>query len=342
MKLNLDSAGGRPIYKQITEQVEKAVRRGEIPAGEQLPSMNELSAQMHISKETVKKAYGILRDKGVITPKQGKGFYVSDPSDASRPLSVLVLFDKFSIYKQVTYSAFLQELGGRAEVTILIHNQSLDLLNYFLDNSLDDYDYYVITPHFPLDKASQEQALRLISRIPNRKLVMLDRLQPGHIGNFGAVYQDFDNDVYYGLAEGLDKLRASSVLKVVTFPDSLYGPFIRKGVERFCTDYSIPVEFFSAVPERIEKQDTFLLLNSQIDQGLVELSRRIRVQGLRVGTDVRIISYNEFDLNEVVMGGLTTISTDFAEMGRIAARMILQRSLHKIHCPFRMTRRSTF
>ena len=47
-------------------------------------------------------------------------------------------------------------------------------------------------------------------------------------------------------------------------------------------------------------------------------------------------------LNEVVLGGLTTISTDFSEMGRLAARMILDRSLAKIHCPFRLTRRSTF
>ena len=31
-----------------------------------------------------------------------------------------------------------------------------------------------------------------------------------------------------------------------------------------------------------------------------------------------------------------------AQMGRLAARMILDRSLSKIHCPFGMTRRSTF
>ena len=45
---------------------------------------------------------------------------------------------------------------------------------------------------------------------------------------------------------------------------------------------------------------------------------------------------------KVVLGGLTTISADFSEMGRLAARMILDRSLSKIHCPFGMTRRSTF
>ncbi len=342
MKLAVGPGSNKPLYKQITQEIEKAVRSGELAPGSRLPSMNELAEDLKISRETVKKAYGILRDRGIIRPRHGMGFYVNAPDAGTAPLSILLLFDKLSIYKQVIFNSFSAEIGGRAEMTILTHNQSLDLLHYYLDNNLDDFDYYVITPHFPLDEASQAQALKLVSRIPNRKLIMLDRLIPGFTGHFGAVYQDFDNDVYYGLTEGLDKLRSSSALKVVTLPDSLYGSHIRRGVERFCAEYAIPVEFFSSVPDRPQKGDTFLLLNSQVDAGLVELSRRISALGLKVGSDVRIISYNEFELNEVMLGGLTTISTDFPEMGKIAARMILDHNLSKVHCPFRMTRRSTF
>ena len=58
--------------------------------------------------------------------------------------------------------------------------------------------------------------------------------------------------------------------------------------------------------------------------------------------DVFLISYNEFDLNEVVMNGLTTISTDFKQMGRTAAAMILEKRSWKTHCDFKMTRRNTF
>ena len=342
MNLKIELFGGRPLYRQITEQVEKAVRSGTVPPGSRIPSMNELAAELDISKETVKKAYVVLRDKGIITPRHGKGFYVADPEAGAKPPSVLLLLDKLSVYKEVMFNAFAAEIGTGAELTILTHHQNLDLLRYYLDNNLDNFDYYVITPHFPMDAASQAAALKQVSRIPNRKLIMLDRLIPGYSGNFGAVYQDFDNDVYYGLAEGLDKLRSSSVLKVVRMPASLYGEHIRRGVERFCNDFSIPVQFFDSVPDKIERQDTFLLLNSQLDAGLVQLSRLIADAGLKVGTDVRIISYNEFDLNEVILGGLTTISTDFREMGKLAARMILDRQLKKIHSPFRMTRRASF
>lgn len=342
MKPSVDPLSGRPLYKQITEQIERAVRCGSLAPGELLPSMNSLAEELNISKETVKKAYAILRDKGIVTPRQGKGFYVTDPGDSDKPLSVLLLFDKISIYKQVLFNAFAEEIGAAADVTILTHNQSTDLLNFYLDENLDNYDYYVITPHFPLDAASQAQALKLLSRVPNRKLILLDRLIPAMPGNFGAVYQDFENDVYYGLAEGLDRLRSSSELKVITLPDSLYGSYICKGVDRFCKEFGIPVQYYDSIPETIGRHDTFLVLNSQLGDALVELSRNIKNAGLRVGTDVRIISYNEFPLNEVVLGGLTTISTDFQEMGRLAARMILDRKPSKIHCPFRMTRRNTF
>ena len=47
-------------------------------------------------------------------------------------------------------------------------------------------------------------------------------------------------------------------------------------------------------------------------------------------------------MNELVLGGLTTVSTDFKQMGRMAADMILNRRMERIHCPFRMNKRFTF
>ncbi|MBQ9193034.1 MAG: GntR family transcriptional regulator [Bacteroidales bacterium] len=343
MALEIQIAPGSktPLYKQLLHQFENLIRSGALSTGELLPSMNDLSAATGISKETVKKTYGLLREKGLIVPKQGKGFYVADLSEDARP-HVLVLFDKLSIYKQILYNSFAERLGDQAELTIQTHNQNLDLFEYYLDTCLDQFDWYVITPHFPLDEASQERAVKLISRIPNPKLIMLDRLQPGYPGNFGAVYQDFENDIYYGLTQGLDRRRETSALKVVTLPKSLYGSSIRKGVERFCTEHAVPVEYLTGVPEQVSRGETYLILNSQLDSGLVGLARRIQEQGLRIGTDVRIISYNEFDMNELILGGLTTVSADFRQMGRLAADMILEKHLTKVHCDFRMTRRNTF
>ena len=341
IKIKLDTGSKVPIYKQLVEQFEEAIRSGALQPGEQIASMNDFAVQLGISKETVKKTYGILREKGLVVPQQGKGFYVAEDSVSSNP-KVLVLFDKFSIYKEVLYNSLSEELGDTADITILTHNQNLDLFTYYLDTYLDKFDYYVISPHFSLDEKTQAAVIKQIARVPNRKLIMIDHWIQRYQGNYGAVYQDFENDVYEGLKQGLDKLKASSCLKVITLPSSLYGPCVRKGVERFCLEYKIPVEFMTEAPKEVSPRETFLIINSQLDSGLAALARTIRKQNLQVGKDVYIISYNEFDLNEVVLNGLTTISTDFKQMGRTAAMMILNRKSWKVHCDFKMTRRGTF
>ena len=61
--IKIDHESQVPVYKQIVGQVEALVRSGEYAEGCLLPSMNELSAMLDISKETVK---GLLH-----TSKQG-------------------------------------------------------------------------------------------------------------------------------------------------------------------------------------------------------------------------------------------------------------------------------
>ncbi|MDY5241056.1 MAG: substrate-binding domain-containing protein [Alistipes senegalensis] len=70
--------------------------------------------------------------------------------------------------------------------------------------------------------------------------------------------------------------------------------------------------------------------------------RRARERNYRVGRDISIISYNESPINEIILNGLTTISTDFRQMGVLVARMILEKSLSKVKCDFQMIRRNTF
>ena len=98
-----------PVYKQVISQLEQKIISGEYAPGYMLPSMNDLAAELEISKETIKKAYSILRDKGVIEPRQGKGFYVRG-LESERPVRILLLFDKLSSYKQVLFNSFMEKI----------------------------------------------------------------------------------------------------------------------------------------------------------------------------------------------------------------------------------------
>ncbi len=340
LKLNLESQ--IPVYKQVVGQIEQLIQDGIYTENYLLPSMNELAATLEISKETVKKAYSILRNKGYINARQGKGFYVAAPN-ATAKLNVLLLFDKLSNYKQVLFNSFSKEIGDAAEVTIRLHNQNVDLLEYYIDENLDLFDYYVITPHFPLDSATQKRVAKILSRIPNRKLIMVDRWMQELTGNYGVVYQDFENDAYEGLECGLQKIKTHKKLNVVTLPSSLYHDSVSRAVERFCSDNHIDVEFHTQItPEIIRAREVYLILNSQYDLGLIELIRRARELKYKVGRDISIISYNESPINEIILNGLTTISTDFHQMGVLVARMILDKRLSKVKCDFHMIRRNSF
>lgn len=338
----INPLGGTPVYKQLVQQFESKINSGRLEIGALVPSMNELAAELNISRETVKKVYAILRDRGYLEPHQGKGFYVADPHNGDRKPRVLILFDKLSIYKQTLLNSFLDEIGEGVNATILLHNQDLSLYEYYLNLYLDQFDYYIVTPHFALDEESRRAALKLTARIPNRKLILLDHLPEGLKGNFGAVYQDFSNDAFEGLKGSLSKLKKSGNLNVLTLPSSLYGEQVCRAVDRFCSTHSINVSYYLHAPQTIKRGDTFLLINSQLDSEISDLADKIKQAKLRIGKDVFIISYNEFPLNRVVLGGLTTISTDFAMMGRLAAQMILQKRMFKRKCEFGMIRRATF
>jgi len=334
-----------PIYKQILAGFESAIESGELQVGGYLPSMNELASMLNISKETAKKVYSILRERGLIDSIHGKGFFVL-PRREEHKLKIFMLLDKLSQYTQILYDSFVKRLGSRGEVTIYLYNQDINAFEDFIGRSLDEdsrFDYYLVTPHFPLDATTQARALKAMKRIPNRKLVMLDKWMRSLPGNYGAVYQDMTNDIYDCLGGVVEDLRRYNKMHVVTLPSSLYAPITSESVTRFAKDNDINIEFHYEINEDImQRDDVYLLLNGQLGIGLAEIARIAKAKGLDIGKDIGLIAYNESYLNEIILGGLTTVSTDFKQMGYLAADMILAHNLHKIHCDFKMTRRNTF
>ena len=61
------------------------------------------------------------------------------------------------------------------------------------------------------------------------------------------------------------------------------------------------------------------------DRELVNLIKLAEAAGLGIGNDIGIISYNDTPLKEVLLGGITTLSTDFRQMGRTMASLISKR-----------------
>ncbi|MCB0567590.1 MAG: LacI family DNA-binding transcriptional regulator, partial [Phaeodactylibacter sp.] len=90
--------------------------------------------------------------------------------------------------------------------------------------------------------------------------------------------------------------------------------------------------------EPIQKNEVYINL---MEDDLVTLIKRVKHMGLKVGKEVGVISYNETPLKEILLDGITIISTDFQQLGETAARLILQNEKMHIANPFRLVVRNS-
>lgn len=75
--MQIQSNSNIPIYEQIYEMFLDYISKGVLQPEDKLPSVRELSAQMHINPNTVVKAYRMLEEQKFIYSLPGKGSFVS-------------------------------------------------------------------------------------------------------------------------------------------------------------------------------------------------------------------------------------------------------------------------
>lgn len=78
LDINLDYQSRIPIYEQIVNNIENYVAVGILREKSQIPSIRELANNLGINPNTVKKAYDILENKGVIMTISTKGTFISN------------------------------------------------------------------------------------------------------------------------------------------------------------------------------------------------------------------------------------------------------------------------
>jgi GntR family transcriptional regulator len=74
----------RPAYRQIADEVTRAVAVGVLKPGEPLPATRQLAADLKLNPNTVQHAYRTLLQEGVIEMRRGLGAFVSHASRETR------------------------------------------------------------------------------------------------------------------------------------------------------------------------------------------------------------------------------------------------------------------
>ena len=324
-----------PIYQQIVNSVVHGIEVSDLQAGDKLPSINVVSAQLDIARGTVEKAYRELRDREIIDSVQGKGYFIRR-SDLRTKRRVFLLFNKLSAHKKLIYDSFVATLGPEVIVDFFVYNNSFPIFRDLLMNAGELHTHYVIIGHF---YGGEEKAIELINQLPKHKLVILDKEIPKISGQFAAIYQPFEKNIYEALKQIEEPLKKYERLKIV-FPHDTYHPkAILNGFQRFVIDNGIRGYVVADIAEHeLQPGDAYITL---MEDDLVTLIKRVKKQGLKVGKEVGILSYNESPVKEILLDGISTMSTDFAGMGRRAAELILARELTHEENPFQLILRNS-
>ncbi len=321
-KIELNDTNNSPKYKQIVESIKELIQSGKIKYGQKLPSINQISFDYYISRDTVEKAYALLKKEGIIESVKGRGHFVvnSKPKTQNR---ILVVFNKLSSYKKEIFNAFCDTLGDTASIYFHVHHCEFDNFKTIIEENLNGYNYYVIMPHF--NDFNFNSFNSLMQKIKKEKIILLDDL----IHNFNhynsCIYQDFKDDLFNSLNKAKKSLNKYETLCLV-FPKGFNYPYpisIVQGFMFFCSLNDFKSELINEISNdhKVKKNTAYIVVK---ESDLVSLIKNIRLSKLKLAEEVGVLSYNDTPLKEVLSNGISVISTDFKAMGKMAAKTIIE------------------
>ena len=322
-----------PKYRQIIEAIQQNIKSGELKKGDRIPSLNRLCTQYGLSQDTVLTAYNELKSKGIITAQVGKGYFIQNENTDYKH-KVLLVFDRLSAYKEELYDSFKATLKKDGSEQIFFHHNNLKMFQTIIEGAIGDYSEYVIMP------VDQPEAIRIIGKLPANKVYILDQGRKQYKEIYPYVCQDFERDLYRILKQNaLLVSKYQRIVLVIRHQKSHFRDIVT-GFRDFCKQHPIDFEVVNDIHTfEIKTTDAFVVVD---DRDLEFLVRYAIENQLVLGKELGIVSYNEAPLKGIVASGITTISSDFAQMGKRMALMILEGKKEKVDNPFQLILRNSF
>ena len=319
--------------QQIVTQMAQDIEKGILKRNTQVASINEFSKSHKVARETVEKAYKILCKEGYLVSVPGKGNFVAKGAESA--VKILMILNKMSPYKREVYEAFIEELGDNAHVSLEMHHYNPKIFKDIIHDNQGKFHYYAIMPHFYSDTEEHEY-LDILKTILPRELVILDK-KINLEGEFISVFQDFEMDILEAMNNNAELFEKYSGITII-FPENSHHPVeIISGIKSFCTHYKKDFAVVSNFTQLDLSAGKCFITLTEID--LAELIKKIRTTTLTPGNDVGIVSFNETVFKELL--GITVVTTDFAAMGKKAARMILGKQFEKVRNTFSFIKRAS-
>lgn len=302
-------------HEQIINGVVSLLNEKQLKAGEELPSVNTAIKELGLSRMTIVKAYNELKEKGVIEARNRKGYFILNTSP-NIPLRVMLMLTSFNYYHEELYNSLINNIDReRITVDIYFHHRNPLVFKTLLNHNKGKYGKYIITP---FEHEDVEEAL---NEIEDSKLILIARKE--YINNQRSyIGQDFNDALVTALEQSIESFKKYNKLNLIFSKDRHHPKGILESFKLFCKKHSISNEVFhSFETSQLQKNECYIIIEDSFLPKAVMASVE---KGYKLGTDIGIVSYNDSPLKAVINEGITTISVDFAEMGRQLAHTLMK------------------
>jgi DNA-binding transcriptional regulator YhcF (GntR family) len=300
-------------HEQLVQGVIDAIEENELTVGDQLPSINNMVEEIGFARKTIFRAYEELKERGLIESRKLKGYFVIS-QETNVTLRMALLLFAFQSFQEEFYNTLRSEMGKRYQIDVFFHHNNVSIFETIMANINGKYGMYVIAP------IQNEELKPLLKSIAPSKLLMVDRYLP--LGpDYSFISQEFEDPIYNALVQLLPEI--SKYKKFILFfsEETEHSPLgIQRAFERFLVVFNIDGGVKYNYDQGSVKPDYLYFILS--DTVLWQVLRDCVRLNYTIGKDIGILSQDDNVAKEFVYGGITTISTDFKEMAKRAARHI--------------------
>ena len=103
------SEPGQTKHEQLVSGVIRAISSKEVRSGQTLPPVSSFMQELSVSRMTVLKALGELKDRGIIESRNRVGYFVKS-ENIKQQLKVLLFLTAFNQYHEILYNTFVEKV----------------------------------------------------------------------------------------------------------------------------------------------------------------------------------------------------------------------------------------
>lgn len=330
----------QPKYMILKQEILSWLQSGKLKPNDQMPTENEIAEQFQMSRQTVRQTFGVLEQEGWIYRVQGRGTFVSNPQSARKQqdvqtIGIITTYISDYIFPHIVRGAeaALRSKGYRMLLSSTDNDKDKEResLQMMMSQPLSGL---IIEPTKSAE-GNPNLSYYLTLNYHNIPFLMINESYP----EISCPYIKVDDEAGgYKAAEHLIKLGHRSIAGFFKM-DDLQGVNRLKGFIKAHQDYRVPLvpdlvihyttedkenkpfasalEMLTAMPER---PTAFVCYNDEL---AVKLLEAVRQAELSVPEHISIVGFDDSSLAVATEVKLTTLTHPKADMGTLAAEMLM-------------------